>query len=283
MEAIDIHIHGFFGSDTKDASPEDILNMAMMLSKKDIKGFLPTVYPREIEDMRDDMEAIKKAMAIQKTEGIYNQAEILGVNLEGPFLNPVRCGSLNPNTFIAPTEKHLIRLIDGFEDMIRIITIAPELEGALKVIKKATDLGIKVNMGHSDATYTEAEAGFNAGARGITHIFNAMRPFHHRELGIAGFGLFNPDVYIEVIADMNHLHKKTIEMIFKIKDPDHIIIVSDAVKNTGLISPVVTDDGKLLGGSMTILQSAKNLMDMGLNWDVVFKCISYNPKKFIGH
>lgn len=283
MDIIDVHIHGFYGLDTLDTTPEDVLKMAGMLSKKGVSGFLPAVYSREINDMRRDMECIKKAVIMQRTEGIEGMAEIIGIHLEGPFLNPKRCGSLDPKTFIAPTEYNFSKLTEGFEDIIKIITVAPELEGASKLIKKITDSGITVSLGHSDASYSETEAAFNAGARGITHIFNAMRPFHHREPGIAGFGLQNRDIYIEIIADLIHLHIKTLELIFKIKHPDRIIIVSDAVKHTGLISRPVNDFGRLIGGSMTVTQASENLIKAGFDRDLVLKCISDNPKRYIEH
>lgn len=281
MEAIDIHIHGLYGFDTKDASPEEILKMATILGEKNIRGFLPTVYPRDIEEMRKDMESIKKAIAIQRVKGIKKQAKILGAYLEGPFLNPKRCGSLEAYVFLQPTEENLKRLVYGYEDIIKIITVAPELVGATKLIKKITDLGITVSMGHSDATYNEAEKGFNAGAKGITHIFNAMRPLHHREPGIVGFGLLNSHIYIELIGDLLHLNIKVIEMIFKVKHNDRIIIVSDAVKNTGLISPVVDSYGTFLGGADTLDVSAKRLIDLGFSRELILRCISDIPEMYI--
>ncbi len=163
------------------------------------------------------------------------QAKIIGVHLEGPFLNPAKCGSLNAMTFIEPSEKPFSELVEGFEDIIKIITMAPELDGAPMLIKRISDVGIIVNMGHSDATFEEAEKGFHSGARGITHIFNAMRGFHHREPGIAGFGLLNNDIFIEVIADPFHLHRATLELILKVKNPKRIIIVSDMVRESGYI------------------------------------------------
>jgi len=281
MEAVDVHIHGFSGLDTKDSIPDNILKIAKKLFEKGIKGFLPTVYPRSISHMREDMDSIKKAMIIQKKQGIHGQAEIMGIHLEGPFLNPERCGSLDKRAFLIPKEKNFKNLIEGFEDVIKLITIAPELDGALKIIEKAAEIGITVSMGHSDATFEDAEAGFNAGARGITHIFNAMRPIHHREPGIAGFGLLNPHVYIEVIADLYHINIKIIEMIFKIKNPERIIIVSDAVKDTGLILPVTDSKGRLIGGSTTVIESAKNLFNAGIDSDLVIKCISNNFRNYI--
>jgi len=121
-------------------------------------------------------------------------------------------------------------------------------------------------MGHSDATFSEAEAGFNAGAKGITHIFNAMRGFRHREPSIAGFGLMNKDIYIEVIADPFHVHPTTLELIFKIKDYEKIL--NDAQE-------------KLLGGSMTIVESSKRLIQMGFDEGVVRGCISTNPERYL--
>jgi N-acetylglucosamine-6-phosphate deacetylase len=223
---------------------------------------------------------------------------ILGLYLEGPFLNPSRCGALDAKTFIEPTEKSLRKLIEGFEDIVKIITIAPELKGALQLIKKISDVGIIVSMGHSDATFSEAEAGFHAGAKGITHIFNAMRGFHHREPGIAGFGLINKDIYIEVIGDLFHLHPETLELVFKTKNPKKIIIVSDSVKETNSppsplykggvqrraqkIAKAVTDvHGKLQGGSITIVESAERLIQKGFDKRIIMNCITKNPAKYL--
>ena len=132
-------------------------------------------------------------------------------------------GALDKGSFLLPTTDNYMRLIDGFEDVVRVITVAPELEGSPALIKLLSDSGIIVSMGHSNATYGEAEAGYKAGARGITHVFNAMRPFHHREPGIAGFALMHPDIYIEVIADPHHLVRQAYRIHLQGKGPipDH--------------------------------------------------------------
>ena len=246
METIDIHTHGIGGFDTITITAEHIVRIAQIQGSHGISKILPAIFPASIEEMRANMTAVKKAMEIQrakneriKAKGIKassraapHESRVFGVHLEGPFLNPSRCGALNPLSFLNPDIDTLKKLTDGFEDMIKIITIAPELDVATKLIKAATDMGIIVSMGHSDATYEESQAGFHAGATGITHIFNAMRGFHHREPGIAGFGLTNPHIYIEVIADPYHLHPETIKLIFKGKNPEKIIIISDSIKNT---------------------------------------------------
>lgn len=283
MKTLDIHIHGIDGYDTKTTDVNHILKIAEIEGTKGVSEIILAVYPSTIKVMRESISVVKEAMDIQnKREDYGKSARIIGVHLEGPFLNPSRCGALNAMTFIEPSEIELMRLIEGYEDIIRIITIAPEMDGALKLIKRITDMGIIVSMGHSDASYSEAEAGFNAGAKGITHIFNGMRGFHHREPGIAGFGLINRDVYIEVIADPFHLHKETLRLIFGIKNSDRIILISDSVKETRISGRGVFDkEGRLIGGSETIMDSSMRLIQMGFSEDVIIKCISENPQRYL--
>ncbi|NIR25426.1 MAG: hypothetical protein GWN77_00220, partial [Gammaproteobacteria bacterium] len=124
----------------------------------------------------------------------------------------------------------LKKLVTGFEDVVRMMTVAPEMKGALRVIERCVSMGIRVNMGHSDATYSQARDGKLAGATGVTHLFNAMRPFHHREPGLAGFALFDKDLYVELIADGVHARPEVLRMVFDIKPHNRIILVSDSIK-----------------------------------------------------
>ena len=310
MKTIDIHTHGIGGYDTRTTVEDHILKIAGIHGAHGISEIIPTIYPATLRVMRENMLVVKKAMERQKADLSYQPsaishekiektpilepATITGIHLEGPFLNPNKCGSLNAMTLIAPTESNFLELIEGFEDLIRIITVAPELDGADKLIRRIADMGIITSMGHSDATYAETEAGFKSGAKGITHIFNAMREFHHREPGILGFGLMNDDVYIEVIADPYHLDPKTIELIFRLKNPERIIIISDSVRESKAFAPSpvavpgwrtgagVTDmRGRLLGGSMTITEAAKRLIDAGYDEEIVTRCITENPERYL--
>ena len=284
MKTIDIHTHGIGGYDTRSADVNHILRIAEIQGSCGVLEIVLTIYPDVIRVMRENMEMIKKAMDIQNAAITSGKAKILGVHLEGPFLNPAKCGSLNATTFIEPSEKPFRELIEGFENMVKIITVAPELEGAPGLIKKISAQGIIVSMGHSDATYEEAEKGFHAGAKGITHLFNAMQGFHHREPGIAGFGLLHKDIYIEIIADPYHLHQATLELILRIKKPQRIIIVSDTVREskTSLEGKAVTDSyGKLLGGGMTVLESAQRLIATGYNEEMIMGCITENPHRYL--
>lgn len=296
---IDIHTHGIGGYDTRGATPETILKIAGVHGSHGVSSILPTIYPASIKAMRADMAAVKQAMEKQGSEfgvrgsGLKHSkletrnlklATILGVHLEGPFLNQVRRGAIDSASFLEPTTRNFRKLIDGFEDIVRIIAIAPELKGAARLIKTIADMGIIVSMGHSDATYAEAESGHKAGAKGITHIFNAMRGIHHREPGIAGFGLLNKEIYIEVIADPFHLDIRTIELIFKTKDVKRIILVSDTVKGseTPLARNGVRDKrGVLIGGSMAVSESARRLIGMGFREKAVMGCISRNPAAYL--
>jgi N-acetylglucosamine-6-phosphate deacetylase len=301
MPIIDIHTHGIGDYDTKGATPEDILRIAAIHGSHGVDTIIPTIYSASINQMRADIAAVKKAMETQREDGRLKRedgskkvlkpetcglkpATIFGVHLEGPFLNPTRAGALDRNSFLPARISECKQLLEGLSDVVKIITVAPELDGAADLIRSIVDTGIIVSMGHSDATYSEAETGFHAGAKGITHIFNALRGIHHREPGIAGFGLTNPHVCIEVIADPFHLHPKAIELIFGIKKPDKIIIVSDSVKKsqTGIAAQgIANSTGRLLGGSMAITESAKYLIGLGFQKDIIDRCISGNPEKYL--
>ncbi len=294
MKVLDLHTHGIGGFDTQTASEKDILRIAELHGNYRSSEIVLTVYPSAIETMRENMFAIKKAMEIQAAagrpesavaqQGNKSGAKIAGVHLEGPFLNPSKCGALDAYSFLTPDEYHLKKLTEGFEEVIKIITIAPEISGAINAIKIMSDMGIVVSMGHSDATYSEAESGFHAGARGITHIFNAMRGIHHREPGIAGFGLMSKDIYIEVIADTFHLSPDMLKFIFSVKNPERIIVVSDTVKNAKTETHPVgikNREGRLLGGCKTLAEISENLIQMGLNRKVVLQAISENPARYL--
>lgn len=283
---VDLHIHGFGRYGTRDAAPEEILKLAELQGRAGTAAILPTIYSGPLREMRADMEAVKKAMETQQSVTSVQKgrspAVILGVHLEGPFLSPARSGALDRDSFIKPSVASLKKLTDGYEEIIRIVTVAPELPGSLKVIEKCVETGIRVNMGHSDATYEEAEEGKMAGATGITHIFNAMRPFHHREPGIAGFGLLDNDIYVEVIADGIHLRRETLRLIFLAKRRDKIILVSDSVRGARRRGkPVFRGAGMLAGSGMPLADSAGFLGKIGISGSGVAAAVTSNPVRYL--
>jgi N-acetylglucosamine-6-phosphate deacetylase len=321
MKVIDVHTHGIGGVDTRSASVDALLRIAEIHGASGVSEIVLSIYPAPIQTMRRQMGLVRKAMEEQGqsrrtvrpttedrrpnsestgstgnpspvtmvaqlavTRRERSAARIIGVHLEGPFLNPARCGALDPASFIEPGAQAFHELVEGFDNIIKMITVAPELRGAPALIKKMTKAGIVASMGHSEATYSEAEKGWRAGARGITHLFNAMRGFHHREPGLAGFGLLNRDMYVEVIADPYHLHPATLEMIFTMKNPERILIVSDSVKDTkatGRGRAVADAHGSLRGGSMTVTESSRRLIEMGFDEVIVRNAVAANPERYL--
>ena len=167
---------------------------------------------------------------------------------------------------------------------MKTITIAPEMPRALTVIARCSGMGIKVNMGHSDATLQEAVKGKKAGATGITHLFNAMRPFHHREPGLAGLGLIDEDLYTEIIADGVHVHAAVLELLFSVKRLDRIILVSDSVKSEKKKGMAVYRRKGLLAGSRaTVSDSADLLRNIGIPEAAIIETARDNPGRYIGN
>ena len=288
---VDLHIHGAGRYDTKTDEPGHILKIAELHGREGTRAILPTIYPGSLLEMKKNMGAVKMAMELQRAEGrkskgssLHATAFILGVHLEGPFLNPARCGALDGRSFLKPSLPSFQKIIEGHEDIVRIITVAPEMPGALRLIEKCAASGIRVNMGHSEATYEEAVEGKKAGATGITHIFNAMKPFHHREPGLAGLGLIDEDLYIEVIADGVHLHPKTLELVFNRKRLDRIILVSDAVKGAKKKGMPIYDTAGLLAGSGgTLSDAVEELRYLSIPDAEIIEAAIDNPSRYIRH
>jgi N-acetylglucosamine-6-phosphate deacetylase len=299
-KTLDLHIHGIDGIDTTNPRPEAILKIAEIEGRVGVERIVLSIYSAPIGAMRQQMAVVKRAMERQdpqpealgsnptvhselKNRDLRLPARILGVHLEGPFLNPTMAGALDSLSFLPPREREFRRLIDGFEDIVHIVTVAPEREGALTLIRSMTKAGILVNLGHSNATFQEAEAGFMAGARGITHLFNGMRGFHHREPGLSGFGLLNREIYVEVIGDMKHLSKEALKLVFQVKRPDRIVLVSDSVQETSSLSDEAPRgrDGGLLGGCLTLTEAASRLVLQGFDEETVVKATTMNPGTFL--
>jgi N-acetylglucosamine-6-phosphate deacetylase len=298
---IDLHTHGIQGYDTRTGNYENILKIAELHGSRGARAILLSIYPGKLDEMRRSMEAVRRAMEVQRRQAAEKGVAtgntgggpvssgcppslILGVHLEGPFLNPKRCGALEKSRFTNPSVSFLKDLVGGYEEIVKTITIAPEMPRALPVIERCSGMGIKVNMGHSDATWQEAVKGKKAGAIGITHLFNAMRPFHQREPGLAGLGLIDEDLYIEVIADGVHIHAGVLELIFSVKRPDRIILVSDSVKSEKKKGMAVYRRKDVLAGSRATLSDAADLLrNIGISEAEIIEAAFNNPIRYIGY
>ena len=281
MKIIDLHTHGLAGFDTQDADPAAMLAIAQAHGMAGAGAIVLSLYAAPIAMMRERMAAVASAMERPPLPGA---ARLLGVHLEGPFLNPAACGALDPASFAVPDTAAWQKLVEGYERIVRTVTVAPELPGAQGLIRLAADSGVRVNMGHSLATYAEAEAGFRAGASGVTHVFNAMRPFHHREPGLAGFAVVNPHVFVEFIGDLAHVHPRVLEILFRMKSPGRLMLVSDSVRVTtpGGEGAAPMKGGRLIGGSMTVADAAARLIAAGFDAKAVMRTATETPAAYMG-
>lgn len=226
---IDIHVHGAMDADTMDATPEALQTMARFFATHGVTGFLPTTMTAPREHIEAAIENVKQAMTGPPAPGA---ARILGAHVEGPFVNPKQCGA-QPIEFMRPADPREYRpwLERG---VVRLITVAPEVDGAMHLIEDAQRLGVAVAVGHTDATYAQAQAAFAAGANQATHTFNAMRGLHHREPGTLGAVMANDAVYAQLICDNVHVHPAAMTVLYKCKGADRLVVITDAMEATGL-------------------------------------------------
>ena len=247
---IDMHIHGYLGADASDGDEEGIRKMAAGIIKNGVTAWCPTtmtVSKKEIETAFDTVRAVKNS-------GEYYGARILGVNSEGPFINSKKKG--------AQAEEHILRpdadFIIANSDIVKLFTVAPEVDGALECIEKVTkNTDVLISMGHTDAAYEEAMAGVEAGVRHTTHLFNAMTALSHRSPGVSGAALSDSRVSTELIADTFHVNKGLFNMVAKAKG-DKLCLITDCIRAGGM-----EDGDYTLGGQPVHKEGIKCLMDDG--------------------
>lgn len=224
---VDVHVHGWGGHDAMgDATALD--GMARALSRRGVTSFLPTAVSAPLAELVDFAARVRAWIPDATTDG----AEPLGANLEGPFLAAGRHGAHDPGALLVPSEvptAALVPLLDG----LRLITIAPELPGALELISWFAERGVAVSLGHSAATLEEAAAAYRAGARSTTHLFNAMSGIDHRTPGLAAAALLDDTAWLELIADGIHVHPSLWTLVDRLR-PERMLLVSDAIALAGM-------------------------------------------------
>lgn len=286
---IDIHIHGSKGHDTMDGELEAINIISETILKNGVTSFLPTTMTMDLDSIYKALDTIKKSMTYDKLKG----AKVLGAHMEGPFISPKYKGAQKADYIIKPDYK----LIEEYMDIIKIITYAPEedenfnfLENVLK--NKDTTLSI----GHTDGTYEDAQDAIKKGVSHSTHMFNAMTHLHHRKPGVVG-AIMDSDVSTEIIADNIHLHKAIYNIAYKLKGPDKLVLITDAMRaaclkcgNYDLGGQEVTvkdnaarlKDGTLAGSVLKLNKAVKNIYE-STNLPI-YECVklaSLNPSKVI--
>ena len=287
---IDLHIHGYLGKDVCDGSVESMKTICEGIVKNGVTGVLPTTMTVGMDVIIKALETCRSLMEESKT---WNGTTILGVHAEGPFINTKKKGAQNPEYILVPSAE----FVKEYADVIRIISLAPEMDVDFKEItkmRKETD--VVVSMGHTDADYETAMASTNVGVRHATHLFNAMSPLAHRNPGVVGAAL-NSDVTVELIVDTFHVNPALYNMVYKLKG-DKLCFITDCLPAGGLPEGEYTlggqkfvskgiecrlPDGTIAG---SILALNKGVWNVYTNSDIpLYECVncaSLNPANAIG-
>ncbi|MGG0663617.1 N-acetylglucosamine-6-phosphate deacetylase [Viridibacillus arvi] len=265
---IDMHIHGSAGFDAMDATEEAIRGIARSLAKEGTTSFLATTMTQSV----DAIEATLKNAASYK--GSLDEAEMLGIHVEGPYISKERAGAQPIQYIIEPSIQQFLHWQELSEGRIKQVTVAPEVNNGFEFIEEISKEGIVVSLGHTDAMSDEIERAVGLGAKQATHLYNQMRPFHHREPGVVGDVLLEDDLKVEIIADFIHSHPKSVKFAYRLKGASRIILITDAMRAKGLDYGVydlggqavhVTEtgahlsDGTLAGSVLTMEQAVKNI------------------------
>ncbi len=275
---IDIHLHGGGGIDFCEASPEMVESALRIHLRNGTTSLLPSIMTAAHEQV---LRAIKSLVSIRNK--VKDVPEIIGINLEGPYISKEKSGAQRTQYIRKPSNAEVKDYLLAAEGSIRIMTVAPEVEGAGDFIRFLTQHNIIPSAGHTNASYDQTLKAVESGVRLATHLFNAMRGISHREPGAAGALLLNNDVYAEVIADGIHLHPSIIDLIVRIKPIEKIILVTDATKFFGIKKePALTSDGRLFGSITALAVALKNMVRFtGLPFQKVLRTVTLNPAKLL--
>ena len=289
---VDVHVHGWGGhAATGDA--DELSAMARALLARGVTSFLPTAPSLPIDELSRFADRVRAWIPLAPDDG----AQPLGFNLEGPFLAPDRRGAHDPAVLRTPAEVDWT-LIEPVVEGLRAMTLAPELPGSLGLIGRLTSRGVAVALGHSAATLEEARAGYAAGARSTTHLFNAMSGVDHRAPGLAVAALTDDDAYVELIADTEHVHPALWPIITRTKPAGRILLVSDALPAAGLgdgrswiggLEVEVSHGRATLAGTTTLAGSiialdaaVRNLVGVGIPLPEAVAAAATTPASLLG-
>ena len=269
---IDVHIHGYGGFDTSDGDADGVRKMASLLLQNGVTSFLPTTLTIAWERLSAICEMIRGLMQ-ESASPDFPGAQIMGMHMEGPFVAPAYKGAQNPAYILEPDAKRIL----PYADVIRVLTLAPEVPGATECIRTLSEkTRIAVSIGHSGATFEQAMAARGAGATRVTHLFNAMSQLVHRAPGVVGAALVS-DLYTELIADTFHVNRALFPLVTRAKGRK-LVLVTDALRSAGMPDGVYEnggqkfvlkgiecrlEDGTIAGSVLKLNQAVKNLHDYG--------------------
>lgn len=283
---IDTHIHGIGGFSADDADSKSILKMSDILASYGVTSFIPTIGATPEKQLMPKIKAVLKAMGREKG------AHILGIHLEGPFLSPERIGGQEQEGISPVDLAYMERIYKTAKGKIINMTVAPELKGMRDLALYCIEKGIILQAGHTNATYDQMIEGMQANIMHVTHMFNAMRPLHHREPGTVGAALTHPEISCEIIGDGVHVNPNLIQLLMKSKPLSQLVLITDSLKYAKAEIPANADfyfdqcfkrkaDNVIIGSGITMLDGFKNLVSYGIPPEKAIRMASVNPAKIM--
>ena len=293
---VDLQVNGSHGIDVMRASADDIIEISRQLAREGATAWLPTAVTSPIDHIERVHRAIGEAIERQRRDD-FSGARILGMHLEGPFISPLRLGA-HPKLNLDPRGEAFERVMAL--DHLKLVTLAPELPGAVDAIGRLTSRGVAVSIGHTNATFEEASAGIAAGARMFTHLFNAMRPLNHRDPGVIAAALTNEIAMPAVIPDGVHVAPEILRLIYMARTASRMILTTDKVSLAGTAADssmtvgrerarieegaARLPDGALAGAIISMLEGARLMTEeIGASIGEVAMMAASNPAALIGH
>jgi N-acetylglucosamine-6-phosphate deacetylase len=290
---IDVHCHGAVGVDVNEADAGGLFAIADFLARHGVTAWMPTLVPDSDENYRKVVEAIDTVMESQDERAV---AQVVGVHYEGVFANEKMCGALRPEFFKIFTGSEVAKL-PRLKRGVHMMTVAPEVEGGIRLVSELRHQGWVVSIGHTRADINILDQACDAGARHLTHFFNAMTGLHHRNVGVVGWGLTRDDVTFDIIADGVHVDPNMLGFACRTKRPENVSLISDSVAPTGLGDgeyqlwgeKVIVENGKtrnergsIAGSVITMLDAVVRMRAIGFSDDQIILMSSANPAKLLG-
>jgi len=290
---IDVHIHGAVGFDTLAASPDELVKVSQYLLQQGVTGWLPTLVPASPETYQHAIESISAAAQVD------SGARILGVHYEGPFVNSLQCGALHEEffrSFMSASDLQDLPTLK-FAGACHMMTLAPEVDGGIALIQELTKRRWTTSIGHTRAAADVLDQAWAAGARHMTHFMNAMPQLHHRHLGPVSWGLNRGDVSCDVIADGIHLDPAILKLLVKIKTPQQLMLISDAIAAAGvgdgdyqiwgetisvLNGRTRNAHGSIAGSVISMLDAVRMMRKLGVSELDVARMAATNPARLLG-
>lgn len=291
---IDEHIHGAGGADAMDGTVEALQTISEFLAREGTTGFLATTMTQSPENITNALKAVKKV----REKGGYKGAEVLGVHLEGPFISPKHVGA-QPLEYVATPDAELFdKYNEASGNSIKIVTLAPEVEGGLGLVKHLSNIGVVASVGHTGGKYADVVNAVAAGATNVTHTYNAQTGLHHREAGVVGAAMLLDELNCEMICDTIHVSVPAIKLVIKNKPHDKYTLITDAMRAKGMPDgkselggqdvfvnngEARLADGTLAGSVLKMNVAVKNLVEKaGVPFTDAIDFATYNPAKNIG-